>query len=36
MNNLDYDLIKLQLFQLENDFKAKSDKLNAISYIRLV
>ena len=27
MNNLNYDLIKLQLYQLENDFNAKMDKL---------
>lgn len=27
MNNFDYNLIKLQLYQLENDFNAKMDEL---------
>ena len=27
MNNLNYDLFKSQLYQLENDFNAKIDKL---------
>lgn len=27
MNNLNYDLFKLQLYQLENDFNDKIDKL---------